>query len=177
MDQNKIVEALQKALAHGTGSLDDLDNLLKRAQSDIAQAKKNEAEAKEKAKTDRGNKVAQLATRLLNSELTDDDMAFVMNTFYAQHGLQAIWDGPGIAMLMTKSDEAAADLDEKAEKAIDDLCNFLNSLLGVNLDRNQIKTDCKVRKDGSTVKAEYKGNINKKDPDDVIKSFLEKFGL
>ena len=184
MDQNTIVKGLREALTNASGSLDDLNALLKKAQEDVAQAKKDEAAAKEKAKADRGNKVAQLATRLLNSELTDDDMAFVMNTFYAQKGLQPVWDAAGIGVLTASSTKAADDLDQKTEKVVDELADFFEKWLGVEIDRDKVKTETKVNKNGSSVKAEYRAvadgtkvDKNKKDPDDVIRKFLQDFGL
>lgn len=39
MDQKAIMEGLTRALSQGTGDLDDLENLLKRAQADIEVAR------------------------------------------------------------------------------------------------------------------------------------------
>ena len=49
MTQKDIMDALQKSLTQGSGSLDDLSNLLTRVQADIEQAKKDEADNKRKA--------------------------------------------------------------------------------------------------------------------------------
>ena len=178
MEKAKIVEALQAALAKGNGSLDDLSDLLKRAQNDIEAAKKAEAEAAERAKTKRGEDVAKIATRLLNSELTDDDMAFIMNVFFEQHNLNPLWTAKGINRLITDCDDKVSEAAKEAKQAVTGLCDFFNSVFGMDLDPDKLniqvekdlrpkpKCDCKKTPDN-----------NKKDPDDVINDFLKKFGL
>lgn len=165
MEQNKIVEALQKALAQGSGTLDDLDNLLKRARADIEQAKKDEAAAAERAKTERGDKVAKIATRLLNSQMTAEDMAFVMNVWFEQNNLQPLWTADGITKLMKDCDTKTTDYQNEVNKAIEDLADLLNKTF--NLDIKPEKIDVHVNKKPKP----------EKDPDDVIAAFLKKFGL
>ena len=85
---------------------------------------------------------------------------------------------------MTSSTKAADDLDKKTEKVVDELADFFEKWLGVEIDRDKVKTETKVNKNGSSVKAEYRAvadgtkvDKNKKDPDDVIRKFLQDFGL
>jgi len=163
MDQNKIIEGLQKALANGTGSLDDLNNLLKRAQADIETVKREEAEAAKKAEADRGNKVAEIATRLLNKEMTDEDMAFVMNTFFGQHKLQESWTPANIKSLMAECGSRV----EQANRAI----NRLNDLL------KDIGIDINLDADMKNSKPAVKPNKPERSADDVINDFLKSFGL
>lgn len=77
MTKENIVSALCKALTDGAGSLDDLTDLLTRAMSDIETVKTEE----KKKEQERGNKIADLANRLLNHTTTADDVAFVINEY------------------------------------------------------------------------------------------------
>ena len=174
MDQNKIIEALQEALTKGTGSLDDLDKLLVRAREDVVAAKKAEAEAAKKAEAKRGEDVAQIATRILNREMTNADMAFILNTYFGQHKLMQTWTPEGIDQLMSdcsdKSDEAK-QVEKKAQEVADSIIQMLHDVLGLDIDPKDIEVR-EVKKP-----ATKKPDINKKDPDDVINDFLKKFGL
>lgn len=177
MDQNKIIEALQKALANGTGSLDDLDQLLSKARADIEQAKKDEAAAAEKAKREKGDKVAELATRILNDNMTAEDMAFVMNTWFVQNGLRDMWTAENINDLMCDCNKKTDECVKEAKEAINDLSKFLNDIFGIHVDPSdiniKIESDLKPKK-----KAAPQLNTKPKtDPDDVINDFLKKFGL
>lgn len=165
MNQKTIVEALQKALTHGEGSLDDLDTLLKRAQEDIVTAKKEIEEAAAKAKaeqqkkeTARAAKCAEIATRLLNRKLTAADMTFIYNTWGAQNGLgdevlteeefQRTWDD---SVAMTEN------TDELTSKIADEIINIVKSLF--------------------TFKGEDQKPVEKKERDNadlVLQEFLKK---
>lgn len=173
MEQNNIIEALQKALAKGSGSLDDLDNLLDRAKSDIAKAKEAEAAAaaakkaaEEKEKAERGQKVADMANRILHNEITDDDCAYVINRWAKKNGLE----GDGFT---------GKDLREIV-KAIKDARNETNKIVK-ELD-DMVNAFCKTLEDwGDTYsmpRPELKKPVNnKKEPEDVIDRFLKDFGL
>ena len=94
MDQNTILTALQKALAGGSGTLDDLDALLDRAKADIVKAKEEAAakaeadrKAKELDKAKRAQRIADLANRLLEDKLTDDDVAMVFESYLKSNGM------------------------------------------------------------------------------------------
>lgn len=165
MDQKTIIDALQKALTGGQGTLDDLDRLLTRAKEDIAKAKVEQEEAERKAKVDYGNKVAEIATRMLNSELTDDDLAFIMNIFFTQNKLDAIWDGKTIRNMV--NDCAAAQDNHKAK--INQLTNDLDKLLELLLNSENDKSKSK--------KEVEKKQTKKDNPDAVIHDFLKSFGL
>jgi cellobiose-specific phosphotransferase system component IIA len=184
MTQDKIIEGLQKALAGGSGSLDDLDNLMNRVKQDIATAKKEQEEAEKKAKADaearkaaRGTEIAHIATRLLNEELTDADMALVMNVFFKQHGLQTTWTEKNIHELMVDCGQKVDELNVKAKQAVNELADLFESLFGVKIDTDKVKTETKKEGNTTTVKAEYKQPKESKDPDDVIRKFLSDFGL
>ena len=165
MDQKTIIDALQKALTGGQGTLDDLDNLLTRAKKDIAQAKAEQEEAERKAKTDYGNKVADIATRMLNSELTDDDMAFIMNIFFKQNKLDAIWDAKTIRSMVNDCITAHEENKAKTNQLVNDLDKLLEMIL------NSINDEPKSKKEVE------KKQTKKDNPDAVIHDFLKSFGL
>jgi len=165
MDQSTIIDALQKALSKGSGSLDDLENLLKRAQEDVTQAKKDAEAAKEKEMAARGAKVADLATRLLNSETTDDDCAFVMNTWLAAKGYKgAAFTAKEIGDMFDKCEKNAVDdyINKDLNKAINDVVNDLNKwVLSF-----QAAKDCNKKPEPKP-----------ESPDEVLDDFLKHFGL
>lgn len=101
MDLNTIVDALQKTLANGNGSLDDLDSLMDRVKNDIAKAKEEEAAAaKRKAEQERqkfAERVTDVANHLLHDQLTDDDVALVLQVYFKQKGIDAEVSGKDIA--------------------------------------------------------------------------------
>lgn len=138
MDQKTILTALQHALEKGDGSLDDLSNLLSRAQADIETAKKEQAEkAKreaEKAKIARGEKIAELATRLLEGKPTSADVALVMETYFKSKGYE---DVHVTAESVDEGIKASRELNQHLEEltdALGDLFNFTKT------DRKPIKT-------------------------------------
>lgn len=157
MTQKDIMDALQKSLTQGSGSLDDLSNLLTRVQADIEQAKKEEVENKRKAENARGERIAEIATNMLQNQLTPDDMAFIFNEyFHDKH-----WTGKDISDIeqnMREADKVASNLNT----AIDELCETLEQMFG--------KKNCKCEKPKANVE-------NKKDADEVLKKFLRDFGL
>lgn len=167
MDQSTIIDALQKALSKGSGSLDDLENLLKRAQEDITQAKKDAEAAKEKEMAVRGAKVADLATRLLNSETTDDDCAFVMNTWLAAKGYKgAAFTAKEIGDMFNKCEKNAVDdyINKDLNKAIHDVVNDLNKwVLSFQAAQDTNKKS--------------KPEPKPQSPDAVLDDFLKHFGL
>ena len=125
MDQNTIQAALQRALANGTGTLDDLDALLDRAKSDILKAKE-EARAKEEAakkaaeaeKLKRGDEIAKLANRLLQGEPTDEDVALVLEIYLKSKGLTDV----------QVSAEMIRDSVDEGQKRSEELSQALNEL-------------------------------------------------
>lgn len=165
MTQKTIIEALQKSLTQGSGSLDDLANLLKRAQADIEDAKREEAEAAAKAEEKRADNIAQIATRLLNNKLTAADMALIMNSFYGSRGLQEIWTADGIETLVTECDKKDKEVNDAAEKVANELVDLFKTLFDIDVE------DVKVERKKPAAKSKSK------DPDDVIDNFLKSFGL
>lgn len=174
MDQKTIVDALQKALTKGSGTLDDLDNLLKRAQADIAQAKREEKEAREKAEAARCKMVVDLANRLLQGKITDDDCAYVINAWMKTHG----YDGAGLtgkelADIFLNVDAADQKVSKDLDNAINELADSLvdwAKALGIDITKSEKNKT--AAKPASTPKSTK--NI---DADDVIDDFLKKFGL
>ena len=168
MDQNTIMDALQRALANGTGSLEDLDNLMDRVKADIAKAKSEEQEAAKQAAIakaaeeaeykQRGQYIADLATRLLDKELTDDDMAFVLKTYLGQHGIEAEVTAKDITDSLKASDELNKSLAELGE-ALGELFGVMSAprkMFCNNKEKDEKKSD---------------------NPDDVIARFLRSHGL
>lgn len=161
MDQKTILSALQNALEHGTGSLDDLSNLLARAQADIEKVKKEQEEAErvarenaEKAKLARGQQIAELATRLLEGKPSDEDVALVMQTYLNSKGIDAEITAQSIA----ESVQAQQELD----KNINELFGGLKELFEALENHKE---------------PERKPAVKPKTEDDTIDSFLRGLGL
>lgn len=158
MTQKEIMDALQKALNQGSGSLDDLGNLLARVQVDIEQAKKEEAEAKRKSEAERGERIARIATAMLQDKLTAEDMAFIFNEYFKDAKCQ--WTAKDIEEIKQHSQEA--------EKITNDLNVALNDLAATLQD---------VFNAAKPTPAPKSNVENKKSADDVLKKFLKDFGL
>lgn len=156
MDQNTILTALQKALAGGSGTLDDLDALLDRAKADIVKAKEEAAakaeadrKAKELDKAKRAQRIADLANRLLEDKLTDDDVAMVFESYLKSNGM----DVKVTAESVREGVKHSTELDQ----AINELTEAFEELFNL---KNAKKAPKKVV-----------------DPDDAIGDFLKRMGL
>ena len=160
MDQKTIMEGLSRALAQGSGDLNDLENLLKRVQQDIEKAKAEEEEAKRKAAAEaeearkraeakRGEKIAQFANRLLGGKPTSDDVAFVLETYLKSQGVNIHVTGDAV--------EAGV----KASNALDSSINNFVKWFGDFFDYDNSKD--KVMADAT--------------PDEKIDRFLRNMGL
>lgn len=156
MDQNTILTALQKALAGGSGTLDDLDALLDRAKADIVKAKEEAAakaeadrKAKELDKAKRAQRIADLANRLLEDKLTDDDVAMVFESYLNSNGM----DVKVTAESVREGVKNSAELDQ----AMKELTEAFEELFEL---KNAKKPAKKVV-----------------DPDDAIGDFLKRMGL
>ena len=162
MDQKTITDALRKALVNGSGTLDDLDALLKRAQEDIVKAKEEQKAAAAAAEQKRGKEIAELANRLLEGKITDDDAAYVINAWMRANGYTG--DGLSGKDLHTVFDDTRDmnKLNRDFNAALDSLANsFTDFAKTLGIDPNR----------------DYKNKKPTQDPDDVINNFLEKFGL
>lgn len=172
MDQSTILDALQRALSQGSGSLDDLDALMDRVKGDIAKAKQEEAAAakkkaeeeaarkaaEEKAKLAQGQRIAELATRLLAGEPTSEDVAFMFQTYLRHSGIEdAEVTAEGIEEGLKASHELNSALNELAESFAD--------LFGGFVDKNKNVNQPKPREN------------RKETADDVIARFLKSHGL
>ena len=156
MDQNTILTALQKALAGGSGTLDDLDALLDRAKADIVKAKEEAAakaeadrKAKEMDKAKRAQRIADLANRLLEDKLTDDDVAMVFESYLKSNGM----DVKVTAESVREGVKNSAELDQAMKELTDAFEELFN-----------LKNAKKVTK-------------KPVDPDDAIGNFLKRMGL
>ena len=163
MDQKTIIEGLQKALVNGSGNLDDLDNLLKRAQADIVKAKEEAKNAEAK----RGQEIAELANRLLENKTTDSDAALVLNAWLHAKGYKgAPFSAADLEAMFFDSENAAIDKqkysNEQLKKAFDDLMTDINDFVESWGSKSKDKNEKKPADDSA---------------DDVINRFLKNFGL
>lgn len=156
MDQNTILTALQKALAGGSGTLDDLDALLDRAKADIVKAKEEAAakaeadrKAKELDKAKRAQRIADLANRLLEDKLTDEDVAMVFESYLKSNGLDVKVTAEAVREGVKNSNEMDKAMKELTE-AFEELFNLKNA---------------------------KKAPKKAADPDDAIGDFLKRMGL
>ena len=110
----------------------------------------------EQIKAKRAQSIADMATRLLNDELTDEDVVMVFQSYLKSKGI----DAEVSAVAVREGVERSKEL----ENSLNELKDALGDLFGLNPVEN----------------FKYE-NINKnkkpEDPDDVIDSFLRKFGL
>lgn len=169
MDQNQILSGLMSALQHGTGGLDDLDQLLDRVKQDIARAKDEQERAAQAAREAQekeaayAHRITDMANRMLSAEVTAEDVALVLNAYLAQHNLDKTVE--------------AADIDELVEGYID-LNRHMNSIL------NEFKSFFSDLNKGETVKisVDAKPRVEKRqtecnDADRALDSFLKSLGL
>ena len=92
--QDTIIASLMDALRNGNGDLDELAILMDHVKEDIADAKK-EQEAQEQAKKEaerkelikRGEKIAEMATRVLENKTTAEDVAVVFESYLKAQGI------------------------------------------------------------------------------------------
>lgn len=166
MDQKTIIEGLQKALVNGSGNLDDLEKLLKRAQADVVQAKEDAKVAEAK----RGQEIAELANRILEGKTTDADAALVLNTWLRAKGLNgAPFTAEDLKKIFVDGTfEAIAKpkyTNTQVQKALKDLVNNISSFVEhLNTTSDDVKKAPEKKK-------------TEQDPDDVISRFLRDFGL
>ena len=147
--KQEIIERLIASLENGNGDLADLDELMDKAKEDIAAAK--QAEADEKARkevefTKRGEKIAEMATRVLNDKATEADVAMVMESYMHSIGLKD-------AKVSPDEVRSAKEAAEKASSALGTLIDLIGDLGDVK--------DIKVHK------------VEKKNADDVLRDFLK----
>lgn len=154
MTQDKIIDGLLKALQNGKGDLNELEELLDRAKTDIAEAKEAERKTQEEARNKRGQDIAEMATRYLNDQLTAADAANVLNSFFGSRGVKVKFT-PNDLEQMAKPIDADA-ISNELNKAIDSFISLFTDTNGKS----------KRSKPAATRSA-----------DDVIADFLRKSGL
>jgi len=126
--QKEIMNALLGALEKGDGDLSDLDALMDKVKKDIAEAKAEEAARKEKEEAElkaRGEKIAEMATRVLNDKATDEDVALVMESYMHNLGMKD-------AKVSAKEVQAAKEAANRATNALDVVLDALNDVFGMD---------------------------------------------
>lgn len=122
--QKEIMNALLGALEKGDGDLSSLDALMDRVKKDIAEAKAEERARKEKEEAElnaRGKKIADMATRVLNDEATEADVALVMESYMHNLGMKD-------AKVSAKDVQEAKEAADKATGALDVVLEALDDL-------------------------------------------------
>ena len=122
--QKEIVHALLTALEKGDGDLSDLETLLDRVKKDIAEVKAEEAR-KEKDLEARGKKIADMATRVLNDEATEADVALVMESYMHNLGLKD-------AKVSAKDVQDAKAAADRTMSSLDVVLNALGDLFAID---------------------------------------------
>lgn len=151
MDKKTIIDGLLHALDKGQGNLDDLDALLNKAKEDIAQAKAEQKQREEEETRVRAQNIAELATRLLNNELTSDDVALVLGSYLKTKGIDNNITAEEIEQCLLQEKELDSQVDE--------LINSLGDLF------SSISMAC------------GKKSAKAKDTDDTIDKFLKSIGV
>lgn len=126
--QKEIMNALLGALEKGEGSLSDLEALMDRVKKDIAEAKAEEKARKEKEEADlkaRGEKIAEMATRVLNDKATEADVAMVMESYMHNLGLKD-------AKISAKDVQNAKEAADRASSALDVMLDALSDVFGTD---------------------------------------------
>lgn len=126
--QKEIMNALLGALEKGEGSLSDLEALMDRVKKDIAEAKAEEAARKEKEAAElkaRGEKIAEMATRVLNDKATEADVALVIESYMHNLGMKD-------AKISAKDVQDAKAAADRATGAFDVVLNALNDVFGMD---------------------------------------------
>jgi len=126
--QKEITHALLTALERGEGDLSDLDSLLDKVKKDIAAAKAEEAARKEKEEAElkaRGEKIAEMATRVLNDKATEADVALVMESYMHNLGMKD-------AKVSAEDVQSAKEAADRATGALDVVLDALNDVFGMD---------------------------------------------
>ena len=122
------MNALLGALEKGDGDLSTLDALMDRVKKDIAEAKAEEKARKEKEAAElnaRGKKIADMATRVLNDEATEADVALVMESYMHNLGMKD-------AKVSAKDVQEAKAAADKATNALDVVLEALDDLFSLD---------------------------------------------
>ena len=149
--QKEIMNALLGALEKGEGDLSSLDALMDQVKADIAEAKAEEHARKEKEEArmkKRGEEIAAMATRVLNEQTTDADLALVMESYMHARGMKD-------AKITAEDVVTATQAAEKATSIFDDLLKAFDSIGSVIESKPTITRATK-----------------KKTSDDILKEFL-----
>ena len=126
--QKEIMNALLGALEKGEGDLADLETLMDRVKKDIAEAKAEEKARKEKEAADlkaRGDKIAAMATRVLNDQATEADVALVMESYMHNLGMKD-------AKISAKDVQSAKEAADRASSALDVVLEALHDVFGTD---------------------------------------------
>jgi len=122
--QKEIMNALLSALEKGEGDLADLETLIDHVKKDIAEAKEEEAR-KEKDMKARGEKIAEMATRVLNDNATEADVALVMESYMHNLGMKD-------AKISAKDVQTAKEAADRTIGSLDIVLNALGDLFATD---------------------------------------------
>ena len=155
MDQKTIVTGLMHALEKGSGELDDLEALLDRAKADIATAKAEQEKRKEEDMKKRAENIANMATRLLHDELTADDVATVLTSYFNSKGHDV--------KVTAKAVDSAVEMCDDVDESVNEFCDAIAELLDTL----------------GSVGKKYADNKEKpvKSEDNTIDAFLKSIGV
>lgn len=180
LDTNKIND-LASAMLKGMNSqndfsFDEMLAILSSARQQLTTAeeeKKKKQEEERKKMLERGEKIAAIATRMLDRQMTPADLAFAMNCYNESHNLSNI--------VMTAEDvegiyNNAEKLTDSFESSANYLDTLINSLKSLGIDLNSIignKGNAQSKETDSVGKCECKSKSKAKtNDDDVIRAFL-----
>ena len=122
------MNALLGALEKGEGDLADLEALMDRVKKDIVEAKAEEAARKEKEAAElkaRGEKIAEMATRVLNDKATEADVALVMESYMHNLGMKD-------AKISAKDVQTAKEAADRTIGSLDIVLNALGDLFAID---------------------------------------------
>lgn len=187
LDTNKIND-LASAMLKGMNSqndfsFDEMLAILSSARQQLTTAeeeKKKKQEEERKKMLERGEKIAAIATRMLDRQMTPDDLAFAMNCYNESHNLSDIVMTAEDVESIYKNAKKLTDNLESSTSCLDALINGLKALsIDINIPSNKHSTPPKETE--STGKCEGKCNSKTKDQakmndntndDDIIKAFI-----
>ena len=157
--QKEIINALLGALEKGEGDLSSLDALMDRVKKDIAEAKAEEEKARKEERV-RGEKIADMATRVLNDKATEADVALVMESYMRNLGMKD-------AKVSAKDIQDAKAAADKATGTLDIILDALNDLFTLD-DKPKTKTVTKGTNDVINALKDTSQSA-----DDIINAFLK----
>lgn len=180
LDNNKIND-LASAMLKGMNSqsdfsFDEMLAILNSARQQLTTAeeeKKKKQEEERKKMLERGEKIAAIATRMLDRQMTPADLAFAMNCYNESHNLSDVVMTPEDVESIYKNAKKLTDNFESSTNYLDTLINGLKAL---GIDINSItgnKCSAPSKETEPAEKCECKCNSKTKvNDDDILKAFI-----